>query len=258
MSTREWTLSKLEKWIREGRGQGSQENYKPWLTIQDVPSIGRVSREQGITVNRIHHFMSDLELDYFLLLDWSEKVIDIREQYPILEYEKVIDIAEQKGINYPINKVNDTPYILTSDFLITVKGLDNERINIVRTIKPSQELNKKRVIEKLELERTYWTQRSVDWGIITEREVPKELIRNLKWVRTAYYLEETNGFSVSELQNVAQKLKYQIFSCDKKMNVLIKEFSFVYKIPEEICLYLFRHLIANKELNLQISSSDFI
>jgi len=38
----------------------------------------------------MHEFMSDHEIRYFYLMLWADEVIDIREQYPILEVEAVI------------------------------------------------------------------------------------------------------------------------------------------------------------------------
>ena len=35
---------KIQKWIKEGRGQGFGNSYKPWLTIRDVSSEGRSHR----------------------------------------------------------------------------------------------------------------------------------------------------------------------------------------------------------------------
>lgn len=35
-----WTEAKISRYIKEGRGQGELASYKPWLTIQDVPSHG--------------------------------------------------------------------------------------------------------------------------------------------------------------------------------------------------------------------------
>ncbi|MDJ0742535.1 MAG: hypothetical protein QNJ32_04130 [Xenococcaceae cyanobacterium MO_167.B27] len=43
----DWTQVKFERYIKEGRGKGSGKNYKPWITIQDFPSKGRVSRSPG-------------------------------------------------------------------------------------------------------------------------------------------------------------------------------------------------------------------
>lgn len=46
MSKRRYGLSeeKIQAYIKEGRGQGEGENYKPWINIHDFPSQGRVSR----------------------------------------------------------------------------------------------------------------------------------------------------------------------------------------------------------------------
>ena len=111
--------------------------------------------------------MSNLELRYFLLLDWSEKTIDIREQFPLDEISEAIGIADACGIRYPCDNVSGFPYVLTTDFLITVNGG-----YVVRAIKPKTELQKLRVREKLEIERRYWLKRNVEWRIVTEDEIP--------------------------------------------------------------------------------------
>ena len=113
------------------------ENYKPWIQIQDFPSRGIVSRVKGRKIGRVHHLMSNLEIEYFYLLDWSEKTQDIREQYPLEDLTTAISIAETAGIRYPYDKASGFPYIMTSDFLITTRnGL------AARAIKPTKELKK--------------------------------------------------------------------------------------------------------------------
>jgi hypothetical protein len=74
---------KLVRFTKEGRGQGTGGNYKPWLTIQDVPSRGRAARPTGWKTGRVHHFLSDIETAVFYLLDWEDHVLDIREQFPL-------------------------------------------------------------------------------------------------------------------------------------------------------------------------------
>jgi hypothetical protein len=71
----------IKKWIAEGRGQGDGREYRPWLTVQNVPSIGYVHRILGWITKRRHEFLSNLEANYFSLLDWSRSVTDAREQY---------------------------------------------------------------------------------------------------------------------------------------------------------------------------------
>lgn len=165
--TRTWNEAKYRKYLAEGRGQGELMEYKPWVQVQDFPSKGIVSRVKGRTTGRIHHLMSNLELRYFLLLDWSEKTIDIREQFPLDEISEAIGIADACGIRYPCDNVSGFPYVLTTDFLITVNGG-----YVVRAIKPKTELQKLRVREKLEIERRYWLKRNVEWRIVTEDEIP--------------------------------------------------------------------------------------
>ena len=172
-----WTEVKIEKYLREGRGEGEGDNYKPWLTIQDVPSLGLVTRLKGWKTNRIHHFLSNLEKSFFYLWEWDEDILDIREQYPLYRID-TLKIAEQKNIRHPSDPKNQVPIVMTTDFLLTIK-FGNEQKLFARAVKPSNELEKKRTIEKLELEREYWTQKGIDWAIVTEKEIPQELVRNI-------------------------------------------------------------------------------
>ena len=134
---------KIERFHKEGRGKGRGAEYKPWLTIHDVPSRGRSHRLQGIKTGRVHHLLSDLECNFFYLLDWSEPVTDIRERFP-LEREATRRIAEGLGINHPIDVATRTPLVMTTDFLIDV--VRDERLTLMaRTVKMSEDLDKPRV-----------------------------------------------------------------------------------------------------------------
>lgn len=55
-----WTEAKISRYIKEGRGQGELALYKPSLTIQDVPSRGRVHRFIGWKTLRELHLFSEL------------------------------------------------------------------------------------------------------------------------------------------------------------------------------------------------------
>jgi hypothetical protein len=183
---RTWNQEQYQRYLKEGRGQGTKSAYKPWIMIHDFPSNGMVSRVYGNTTGRIHHLLSNMELSYFYLLDWSEKVLDIREQYPILEIETVIEIADKAGIRYPFDNESGFPYVLTSDFLITTS--DGE---MVRSIKPKKNLGDFRVREKLEIERRYWKQKKIDWKLVTEDGIDHQKARNIEWIFQAENLPET-------------------------------------------------------------------
>ena len=88
-----WDAKKLDRWIKEGRGQGEGENYKSWLTIQDFPSMG--GQQEYLDGQRTEFIIfSDCQLKYFYLLDWDERVIDIREHYALLDLETVLMIHQ--------------------------------------------------------------------------------------------------------------------------------------------------------------------
>ena len=69
-----FTRSTFAKWIKEGRGNGEYADYKPWLTVRDLPSLGRVHRVFGHKSRRTQHLLSDLELAAFLLLECKRSI----------------------------------------------------------------------------------------------------------------------------------------------------------------------------------------
>jgi hypothetical protein len=70
---------KFARWIKDGRGPGRGSDYKPWLTVRDVPSKGRSHRVFGHKSQRTHHLFSDLELAVFLFLEWLPRSTSARE-----------------------------------------------------------------------------------------------------------------------------------------------------------------------------------
>ena len=177
---RTWNQTKFEKYIKDGRGRGAGADYLPWITVHDFSSRGIVSRVKGIKTQRVHHFLSRNELYYFYLLDWSDSVLDIREQFPLLNVELAVEIAQNAGIKYPYDNISGFPYIMTCDFMITTpQGLK------ARTIKCSSELSNKRVLEKLEIERRYWDKLNIDWRMITESEIPVSKAKYIESIHTS-------------------------------------------------------------------------
>lgn len=180
---RQWNHAKYEQYLSMGRGFGEGKNYTPWILVQDFSSQGTVSRVSGYKTGRVHHFLSKNELNYFYILEWSDKVIDIREQFPMIDVELAMDIAKKAGIKYPCDRKSGFPYVLTCDFMITTTdGLK------ARTIKSSQELTNKRTLEKLEIERRYWETIGIDWAIVTENEISVKKAKFIEWIYDANQL----------------------------------------------------------------------
>jgi hypothetical protein len=248
----EWNQNKFEKFIKEGRGQGYCKDYKPWITTQEVPSIGRRSRIAGWKSGRLHHFLSDRESDYAYILDWADNVVDIREQFPLIDLEIAQTIASDMGVRYPSDRDSNFPYVLTTDFLITIT-VDGKNKDIARTIKYSKDLDRQPVIEKFEIERRYWTARGIDWGIVTENEIPRTLAANLQLYHPDYYLEPTEQIELPQMYWVANLLKEKLYSSKESVLNITTGLDKDMQIEIGTCLRIFRHLVARKEVILDIT-----
>lgn len=243
----EWTQAKFERYRKEGRGRGSGKDYKPWITIQDFPSKGRSSRTPGWKSNRVHHFLSDQEKRLFYLFEWSDVVTDTREQFPLDDLDLAMSIATEMGIKYPVDLQSGTPYVLTTDFMLTVNQ-NGKQVQIARTVKQSTELEKKRVIEKLELERRYYLAKSIDWGIVTENEIPRLLAENVEWIHSAYNLEANSEMDIPQLHELGTILKSKLQEHDTAINRVTTALDKEMNIKSGTSLYMFKHLIAAKKI----------
>lgn len=180
--------TKISRFIKEGRGQGQGKKYKPWLTIQDVASIGRSSRKNSLKTGRKHHLLSDNETGLFVLLDWSDAVIDIREQFP-LDREATRSIANEMGVSHPVDSETHIDIVMTTDFMVDLRT-ENGIKHLVRSVKPRDDLNDVRTLEKLEIDRRYWSNfENHEWGLVTDFDLPEQRIKTLFWLHEMQTLE---------------------------------------------------------------------
>lgn len=249
-----WTQTKFERYVKEGRGKGRGKDYKPWITIQDFPSVGRSSRSPGWKSDRIHHLMSNWELRLFYIFEWSKEVQDIREQYPLLDLDLAMEIAKEMGIKYPVNDESKTPYVLTTDFMLTVKQ-GKKTVQIARTFKMTKDLGKKRTIEKLELERRYWQKHNIDWAIVTEQEICQIFASNIQWIYSDYHWKlslEQNSENCYYFGNI---LKERLSSRKFKINTITTTLDNDMDLEMGTSLSLFKHLVARREIVVDMSQS---
>jgi hypothetical protein len=245
--SRTWNENTYRRYIREGRGQGLGADYVPWLTVRDFPSLGIVSRVKGQTTGRVYHLMSANETSLFYLLDWSENVLDIREQYPLADLADAIGIAERAQIRYPYDNKSGFPYVMTSDFYVeTANGA------VVLSVKPSSELDKPRVLEKLEVERRYWKARNIKWELVTEREINRTKARNIEWLSQARDLSQ---FGLSSTQ---QTLCIDFFMLRYIPEVsgivgLFRELEQHFGLTSGMGLNIYKHLAYHKRIDVDVS-----
>ena len=234
-----WSHKTYIRFLRNGRGRGDLGEYKPWITIHDFPSKGKVVRILGKKTNRIHHLMSQLEKTYFLILDNDPLVEDIKEQFP-LPLDMTQLIAARMGIRHPC--INGYSYVMTTDFMVR-RNASWQAIQI----KTSEDAGKDRVKEKFAIEQAYYKTIGVDWILLTEKDLPPVVAGNYLWLNA--------GEAIDNLVPNHEKLN--------RMRLAFLELYQDYTIPfrtilssmDEICavrpgttMQLFKFCIMNNEI----------
>lgn len=251
----DWTEEKLRRYLKEGRGQGEGVDYKPWLTVTDFASQGRSSRIKGIKTGRIQHFLSDLETRYFFLLEWDEKDIvqDIREFYPLLDYEAVVDQKDDLYHHVTRNRKDGCPYTITTTFLITLKGKDGGAIYEARSLKSSSDLERWSAVEKLEVERRYWKAKGVGWAVITNKDIDPVASRNAEWTLSTVHSIGDLGLSDVEMDDICDALMMRIEDSDGTIRQITSAIDKDYALATGSGLFLFRNLLAKKKIQMDMT-----
>lgn len=251
MSKQQWTQEKINQYIREGRGQGIGSNYQPWTKTNEFSSIGRVSRVFGIKTQRIHHLQSDNQFRAFLIFEWCDKVIDIRESFPLVDFKKTVDDVDDLRFDKFTDKTSGVEMVLTTNFVLTVKNEMGNEVLYARSIKNQSELSRSHTIERLEMERRYWNAKGIDWKIITNHQIPKQFAKNLEWVRETLL---DSAHLDNEKYDLPLKLESDLLQYKHlKLRDVLSSFDRHEGIERGTGLYLFRYLIAKKRIRLNLN-----
>ncbi|WP_160679336.1 TnsA endonuclease N-terminal domain-containing protein [Clostridium sp. C8-1-8] len=246
----------IEKKQQEGRGQGFGKEYTPWIKIQEVPSLGRRSRFKGIKTDRQHELLSDLERNYLYLLEYSDKVFDVREQYS-LPMEETLSIALELGLEHPREPGTGEYIVMTTDFLITLQQEDN-KYDVARTIKDKDKLLDRRTIEKFEIEKVYWERKGISWGIVTEADIDKTIAENIMFFSSYYNLEEIDAFeNIDKVEIFDLVLEYirRIIGTTETIRTISTRFDKEMSLLKGTGISIFKHLLARKIIKVELNQA---
>jgi hypothetical protein len=235
----------IERRLKEGRGSGKGANYNPWLHIQDVPSQGLSSRIKGWKTGRVHHLLSEIETSYFYVLEWSIQVLDIREQFPLLPLEETLAIAEKCGFAHPSDPKTKKPIVMTTDFRVTVKQ-ETKTVEQVRAVKCVTDLQSQRNLEKLEIERCYWKQRGIDWGIVTERDIPNIVAENVKWLHPFLHITDLPSLTPNDVLRIFAVMTPMVLQSQDSLAAIAAICDDQLGLVHGLSLSVARHLLANR------------
>jgi hypothetical protein len=193
--------------FKDNRGIGRGENYKPWIKGHEFSSDGYIHRLIGWKQRRLYQLFSNLEYNLFLISQFSDNVIDVREQVPLLPLELTVCIANELGVKHPAEfNQRGKETVRTTDFIFTVR--DGEAVkDIAKSVKQSKDLDDERTRKLLKIEEEYWKRKNIDWSIITENQIPKTMAENIAIIYNDFFWSEEHKYSNYELDIYIHKFK---------------------------------------------------
>ncbi|OBA03953.1 hypothetical protein A9P44_20255 [Paenibacillus polymyxa] len=238
----------IEKWIKQGKGQGMGKHYVPWFTARQVPSQGRTHTAKGIKSGREHLLLSDLEWYYFYLLEWSDVIEGYREQYPLLPIEETIQIAEDLGVDHPIDPQKRELKVMTTDFVI---DQDDNPVDVVN-IKPANKITL-REVEKMEIERQYWEARNVGWSLVTNKDIPVPYAMNIQYVHKAYNLAPYH-ITDQHVMKARALMEQRITDLSYKLTDITDQVDDALGLKPGNSLVIVRHLIMTRQWRVNMKT----
>ena len=200
------TLAKLNKMKGEGCGMGRDEDYKPWI---------RIRRKQSSPVSNLYGLPSPLYSRPLQLLSGVEFAaanvaiwlgcLELREQHPLwpdphphpstgrFRHPSIaspvapglLSLAKDIGVKHGVFPGTRLPYVATIDFTLEVGHPEETRL-VHWSCKPKEVLegarNKKRIWERIELERSYSRATGITHKIVDGTDFTTQLIGNLDWL----------------------------------------------------------------------------
>lgn len=242
----------VTRWIADGFGQGLGAEYKPFMYVRDVPSVGLSSMLTSRLTRRTHHYLSKLELSVHLLAEFEEGTQDIREQFALLPWDETQQIADDTGIRHPIYPGTRTPIVMTTDLLIT-QVKDGRVAHRAISVKPAGDFSL-RTTDKLWIEQMYWKRRGVEWRLVTEEDIPKHKAVNLKFFELARITDVCSSVRVSP-REFSQRFE-QLWQRDKRYIELLSAAARSVGVDNETAHLLMGKAVWARESALDIDSSS--
>ncbi|MCS6325501.1 MAG: TnsA endonuclease N-terminal domain-containing protein [Nitrospira sp.] len=245
------TQELIDKFLRQGRGQGELGRYFPWWTVFDIASKGSRTRVRGIKTGRTHHFLSLLELTFFFLAEFSDSVLDIREQYPLLPQTETLAIASQLGIKHSVDRLTHFPIVMTTDFLLTVRHGAADVLQ-AWSVKYLKDLRNRRTLDKEEVQRRWWESKHIPWKLFTEKDVTPAQAHNVRFLFPYKKSRALKGIPRDIIRHVSDYLQDNV-----RPNVLLRDlcadYEQRYTVEKGTGLLVARHLLANGQWPIDIS-----
>jgi hypothetical protein len=233
--------------IKSGRTNALDRPHDPWHHVREVNSLGRAIRVLGWVTGRVHHLLSFLEYMYFLTCDWEiERVVDIREQFPLLPVDRTGDIARNLGVRYPWDRKKKEPWVLTLDLLVRYRKNEGH-VTFGTAIKPSTAFLKPRVLQLLDIQERFCNEDGIRFLRTTEKEIAITRALNIDFVHSTRNVAERPQY-LKDAVPAAEALLYErlLNNPGSPFGDIAETVDQDVGLKEGMSIWIIRHLIATK------------
>jgi len=252
--------------IANGMGQicsSEPHKYVPFLLIHDFSSQGRST--SILSKVRIYLLRSGLETMCLRELQWNQNVIAIYEQV-YLPREETTKIATELGIGHPTLSKDGEPYPMTTDLVaeIVTNGMikqhafaikDTKSVTLsaadLAVIKTTKRKPKTLLtLEKLEIERRYWTGKGAIWSLVTDVHLCPNRASNIEHFQNAPQLNWTPHH-----REKVQKLALQAINTypNRKVGGLARAIEQRFSVPAADVIAVLQQMCASRYLEFDIN-----
>lgn len=154
---------------RDPRGVPCGPAYRPMLVAGWDNTIGTGWNTAGLKAGRTMQCLSTLERTAVYRFELDPAVLDIREQYPIYDPDRLGKLLATRERRIARNEVATLDFVLTRLDPQTPSGCRYQAVSV----KHVADLGRKSVQRRLEREQLFCQQQGWHWTLMTEREVTK-------------------------------------------------------------------------------------
>jgi hypothetical protein len=219
-----------------GVGQGAE--YRSFLTLRDFPSKGNSHVIRHTTIPRLFIFFSDPEATNFYLRERNPRIVDMRENVPILDIDWTMEACAHVGIRHQYK--NGYPFPFTLDLVISeLYGKDVE--DRVESVKTPEDAAKEEVLKRLSVEANWCRIRpEVSYSLIdtaaymeNDKQLLSVLLFMRRWFQEGY---QSNGIREAKFERAFSTAYERNMPLDELMRKAAKTM----RISEDLALDMFR------------------
>jgi hypothetical protein len=188
----------LHSRVKRNSGIGRLDTFRPWLGLRDEPGDGTAGVPKGLLTGRRHQFRTTAARAYGFMLERSGSVVDIREIFPIFDFERTLKICGRWGCRHEYEKVHVAPFLI--DFVITVRQGEGV-VDVARSLMPASGKLNGRLAEKFRVQYEWCKQVGLHWAPVDSSNLNDDLVKSLvfirQWMKAGYEpdVEAAQGFA---------------------------------------------------------------